>query len=180
MKDHILHRTQELPLPLEAVFPFFAAAENLERITPPELRFKILTPLPVEMRLATLLEYRLNLFGVPFRWRTGIAAWDPPNRFIDVQLRGPYALWVHTHTFTATEAGTLIDDRVRYRLPLPPAGEIAFPLVKRQLARIFSYRREAVQAALIGPGERRGATRPACGGWASTPRATRSSPRGRW
>ena len=152
--DHVLHTTLELPLPVEAVFPFFAAAANLERITPPELRFRILTPMPIEMQLGTLLEYRLSLFGVPFRWRTEIAAWDPPNRFVDVQLRGPYALWVHTHTFSATEAGTLIDDHVRYRLPLSPLGEVAFPLVRRQLARIFSYRRQAVQTALLGPGRR--------------------------
>ncbi|MFH0916294.1 MAG: SRPBCC family protein [bacterium] len=147
--DHILHRTLELPLPVEAVFPFFAAAENLERITPPELRFEILTPMPIEMRLGTLLEYRLSLFGLPFRWRTKIAAWDPPNCFVDVQLRGPYDLWLHTHTFAPTEAGTLMDDHVRYRLPLSPVGDVAFPLVKRQLARIFSYRQEAVRVALL-------------------------------
>ena len=149
--DHVLHTTLELPLPVEAVFPFFAAAVNLERITPPELHFEILTPMPIETRLGTLLDYRLSLFGVPFRWRTEIAAWDPPNRFVDVQLRGPYDLWIHTHTFSATEAGTRIDDQVRYRLPLSPLGDIAFPLVKRRLARVFSYRQQAVRAALLGP-----------------------------
>lgn len=154
---HTIHTHLELPLALEQVFPFFAAAENLERITPPELRFEILTPPPVEMRQGTLLEYRLSLFGMPFRWRTKIAVWDPPHRFVDVQLQGPYALWEHTHTFTSTgtgtqpEIGTLIDDRVRYRLPLSPLGEVAFPLVKRQLARIFSFRQEAVREALLGP-----------------------------
>jgi len=139
-----------LPLPLDAVFPFFAAAENLERITPPELRFKILTPMPVDMQLGTLLDYKLSLFGVSFRWHTKIAAWEPPRRFVDVQLRGPYALWAHTHTFEETESGTLVDDHVRYRLPLSPLGELAFPLVRRQLERIFTYRREAVRAALLG------------------------------
>ena len=115
--DHELHTTLELPLPVDEVFSFFAEAGNLHRITPPELRFEILTPLPLEMGRGTLLEYRLGLFGVPFRWRTRIAAWDPPHGFVDVQLSGPYAVWEHTHVFAATETGTLIDDRVRYRLP---------------------------------------------------------------
>jgi ligand-binding SRPBCC domain-containing protein len=106
--------------------------------------------MPLEMRLGALLDYRLSLFGVPFRWHTQITKWDPPNRFVDEQLRGPYARWVHTHTFTETERGTLIDDHVLYRLPLSPLGEMAFPIVRRQLARIFSYRQEAVRAALLG------------------------------
>jgi len=148
--DHVLHTTLELPLPMEDVFPFFAEAGNLQRITPPELGFEILTPQPVAMRRGTLLEYRLSLFGVPFRWRTEIAAWDPPHGFIDVQLSGPYAVWEHTHAFAPTEAGTLIDDQVRYRLPLSPLGDVAYPLVRRQLARIFAYRQRAVTAALLG------------------------------
>jgi len=148
--DHVLHTTLELPLPMEDVFPFFAEAGNLQRITPPELGFEILTPQPVAMRRGTLLEYRLSLFGVPFRWRTEIAAWDPPHGFIDVQLSGPYAVWEHTHAFAPTEAGTLIDDQVRYRLPLSPLGDVAYPLVRRQLARIFAHRQRAVTAALLG------------------------------
>ena len=138
-----------LPLPRAEVFAFFSDARNLERITPPELRFEILTPLPLEMRRGTLLEYRLGLFGIPFGWRTQIAAWDPPHGFIDVQLKGPYAIWEHTHAFAATETGTLIDDRVRYRLPLSPLGDVALPVVRRQLARIFAYRQEAVREALV-------------------------------
>jgi len=146
--DHELHTTLELPLPVDGVFAFFAEARNLERITPPELRFEILTPMPLEMERGTLLEYRLGLFGVPFRWRTRITAWDPPQGFIDVQLSGPYAVWEHTHVFAATPMGTLIDDHVRYRLPLSPLGDVAHPLVRRQLARIFAYRQQAVRAAL--------------------------------
>ena len=148
--DHELHTALELPLPIDEVFAFFAEAGNLQRITPPELRFEILTPLPLEMRRGTLLEYRLGLLGVPFRWRTEIAAWDPPHGFIDVQLSGPYAVWEHTHVFVPTDAGTLIDDRVRYRLPLSPLGDVAYPVVRRQLKRIFSYRQEAVGEALLG------------------------------
>jgi len=148
--EHQLHTTLELPLPIDEVFAFFAEAANLGRITPPELRFEILTPAPVHMRRGTLLDYRLGLFGIRFRWRTRIAAWDPPHGFIDVQVSGPYALWEHTHVFVATAAGTLIDDRVRYRLPLSPLGEIASPVVRRQLARIFAYRQDAVREALLG------------------------------
>ena len=147
--DHELHTTLELPVPIDDVFAFFAEAANLERITPPELRFEILTPLPAAMRRGTLLDYRLRLFGISFAWRTRIAAWDPPHGFVDVQLGGPYALWEHTHAFAATAGGTLIDDHVRYRLPLLPLGDVAYPLVRRQLARIFSYRRGAVRDALL-------------------------------
>jgi len=148
--DHHLRTSFELPVAIADAFAFFAEAGNLERITPPELRFEILTPMPVEMRRGTLLEYRLRLFGVRFLWHTRIAAWDPPHGFVDVQLSGPYAVWEHTHVFVPTETGTVIDDHVRYRLPLSPAGDLAAPVVARQLARIFAYRRRAVTAALLG------------------------------
>lgn len=147
--DHFLHATLELPLPLEVVFPFFAAATNLERVTPPELHFHILTPQPMEMRRGALVHYRLSLYGIPFHWLTEIAAWDPPHGFIDVQIRGPYGLWVHTHTFATTQTGTLIGDHVRYRLPLWPVGEVAHPPVQQELERIFTYRQQAMAAALL-------------------------------
>jgi len=147
--NHLLETDFHIPRPTEDVFAFFADAANLERITPPELRFRILTPLPIAMRTGALIEYQLQLLAIPFRWTTRITIWDPPFQFVDEQLRGPYAVWVHRHSFEADTAGTVIRDRVEYRLPLLPLGEIAYPVVRRQLERIFSYRQRAVQEALL-------------------------------
>jgi ligand-binding SRPBCC domain-containing protein len=143
---HILERRQRLAVPLEHAFELYSEARNLERITPPWLGFRVSTPAPIEMREGTLIEYRLKLHGLPVRWRTRIATWEPPLRFVDVQLRGPYALWEHTHTFERDgEQAVVIGDRVRYALPLGPLGEIAHAaFVARDLRRIFDYRASAV------------------------------------
>jgi hypothetical protein len=156
---HILERSQVVPLPRAQVFSFFADPRNLESITPAFLRFSIIPPVPTYLDVDSRIDYGLSLFGVPFRWRTRIAAWQPGLRFVDVQERGPYALWHHTHTFAEVEGGTCVTDRVEYRLPLGALGEIAHPLmVCRTLARIFDHRQERV-AALLGaaPGSRRAA-----------------------
>jgi ligand-binding SRPBCC domain-containing protein len=147
-----LETALELPLPIETVFGFFAEPANLERITPPELRFRIVTPPSKPIRVGTRIQYRLRLFGVPFGWTTLISEWDPPHGFRDEQLRGPYAVWEHTHLFEPTPDGTRIRDRVRYRLPLWPVGEMVYPVVRAQLQRIFKYRQAAVRAALLGSG----------------------------
>ncbi|MGI8622701.1 MAG: SRPBCC family protein [Solirubrobacteraceae bacterium] len=143
---HTLRRQQRLDGTPEDVFGFFADAGNLEAITPPWLHFEIVTPHPVEMGRGTLLEYALRLHGLPIDWLTRIEVWEPGVRFVDQQLRGPYALWHHTHEFEATgDGGTLMRDTVRYALPGGPLGELAHGLVvRRDLARIFDFRRAEV------------------------------------
>lgn len=135
--------------PVEAAFDFFADATNLEAITPPELRFRITSPLPIEMRVGALIEYQLTLYGVPFRWLTEIAVWEPGVRFVDQQIRGPFRVWHHEHRFEALDGGrTRIRDEVTYVLPLEPPGRLAHALVRRQLDRIFDYRSERVPELL--------------------------------
>ena len=147
----VLERTQLVPRPRGEVFAFFADARNLEAITPGFLHFEILPPVPSRLESGSIIDYRLSLAGVPFRWRTRIEEWQAGRRFVDLQLRGPYALWHHTHTFDDAPGGTRMVDRVRYRLPLGPLGALAHRLfVRRTLDRIFDHRGERI-AALLGP-----------------------------
>ena len=150
MSVHVLERRQRLPVPAERAFAFFADAHNLEAITPPWLRFRVLTPGAIEMRPGALIEYRLRLHGIPLSWLTRIEVWEPPHRFVDVQLNGPYALWEHTHTFAPDGAdAVVISDRVRYALPLGRLGELARRLfVRRDLDRIFDHRMRAIAGRL--------------------------------
>lgn len=136
--------------PPDRVFPFFAAAENLQELTPPWLHFEILTPTPLPMRAGLLIDYRIRLRGLPMRWRTHIATFEPDTRFVDEQIRGPYRRWHHEHTFVARDGGTLCGDRVTYR---PPLGGLLHDLfVAPELRKIFAYRREKMLERFGGAG----------------------------
>jgi ligand-binding SRPBCC domain-containing protein len=146
---HILERSQRVELPIERAFEFYGDARNLEAITPPWLGFSV-TSAPLVVCEGARIEYRLKLHGVPVRWRTRIESWEPPHRFVDVQVSGPYDIWEHTHLFEADgENATVLRDQVRYALPLGPLGGLAHRLfVRRDVERIFDFRRDAVAARL--------------------------------
>ena len=149
MRVYRLETEQLLPVPTAEAFAFFADALNLEAITPPWLHFTVMTPRPIAMGRGTQIEYRLRLHSVPLRWLARIEFWQPGRGFADIQLRGPYRVWHHTHRFLPHEGGTVMRDVVRYALPLGPLGRFARALlVRRDLERIFAFRREAVATCL--------------------------------
>ena len=149
MNVHRLEREQYIDRPLGDVFDFFAEAHNLERITPPWLSFQVLTPDPIEMGVGALIDYRLRVHGLPLRWTSRIEDWEPGRSFVDRQLRGPYGLWHHRHTFAQRGGGTVVRDEVDYAMPFGAVGDLAHPLfVRRDLERIFTYRHEAVPRLL--------------------------------
>ena len=146
-----------LPRPLRDVFPYFAEARNLEKLTPPWLRFEVLTPVPVEMAAGARIDYRLRLRGIPIRWQSEITAWEPPTRFVDEQRRGPYRLWIHEHRFEERDGMTVAEDFVRYAIP---GGSLVHRLfVRRDVERIFEYRRDRMRLTF---GAARGMDRREC------------------
>jgi ligand-binding SRPBCC domain-containing protein len=149
---YVLRTSLWLPVPRDEAFAFFAEAENLGRITPPEMHFRIRSALPIAMQEGALIDYTIRLWGLPMRWRTRIARWQPPDEFVDEQLAGPYAVWIHTHTFRDEGRGTAIDDTVEYALPFGPLGRIAQPVIRRQLSRIFAFRQRMVEELLVRRG----------------------------
>jgi len=145
-RDFHLHRELWLPRPRDEVFAFFADARNLEQITPGFLRFQMLTPGPVDMRVGARIEYRIRLRGLPLRWESEITAWEPGARFVDEQRRGPYRRWVHEHHFAERDGGTLVTDDVRYAVP---GGRLVNRLfVQPDLERIFDYRHAKMREIL--------------------------------
>ncbi len=149
---YLLEQTQDIARPGDEVFAFFSDAQHLDTLTPDFLHFRILTPLPIVLQAGTLIDYSLQLFRVPFRWRTRIEVFEPPSRFIDTQIRGPYRLWRHLHTFQSIPGGTRVYDRVEYALPLGPFGRLTQRLLVRDLLEdIFTYRRQRLAAFFAAP-----------------------------
>jgi ligand-binding SRPBCC domain-containing protein len=147
---YTLQRETFLPLPLAEVFEFFSRARNLEAITPAFLRFQVLTPEPIVMRPGAEIEYLLRVRGFPVHWKTVIETWNPPHEFSDVQARGPYKMWHHTHRFREGEGGTWMEDIVRYALPFGPLGRVAHWLqVRRDVEGIFDYRAKKIEELLL-------------------------------
>jgi ligand-binding SRPBCC domain-containing protein len=145
--EHILERITRIPGPIAEVFPFFADARNLVRITPPHMGFHIVSEHSLEMRQNLMIEYKLCIAGLPLRWRSLISEWNPPHCFVDEQIQGPYAQWIHRHEFKADGEDTVMTDVVRYRLPFGILGHMALPFVKAQLRDIFDYRESAIRRA---------------------------------
>jgi ligand-binding SRPBCC domain-containing protein len=142
---YVLEREQVVASPRAAVFAFFADAANLERMSPPSLRFRILTALPIAMRAGTVIDYKLSLLGLGFKWRTVIDTFEPEARFVDVQRAGPYRSWRHTHEFADVPNGTRVRDHVEYEMPFGILGRAVRSIfVERQLQRIFDFRAEAM------------------------------------
>jgi ligand-binding SRPBCC domain-containing protein len=150
MKVRVLERTQVVPRPIDEAFRFFSDPRNLERLTPAFLQFKFLSPPPETVQAGSEIDYQIRLYGVPVHWRTRIEVVDAPHKFVDVQEKGPYALWRHSHSFRDLGDGTTeMKDRVEYAMPLGPLGEIAYRLfVARSLAQIFEYRERELAAIM--------------------------------
>jgi ligand-binding SRPBCC domain-containing protein len=143
MKTRTYETEVWLPRPREEVFAFFSDAANLDAITPPWVKFRTITPGPIEMRVGTVIDHRLKIHGVPIRWRSKITAWEPPARFVDEQVRGPYRVWIHEHLFEERDVGTLVRDHVRYAAPFDFLTDRFF--VRPDVERIFHYRTECLK-----------------------------------
>jgi ligand-binding SRPBCC domain-containing protein len=146
MQTRILERTTIINRPCSEVFDFFSKAENLNKITPPDLNFKIMTDGSIEMKKGTLINYRIKIWGIPLQWQTLISEWNPPHSFADMQLKGPYSKWIHKHSFQEKDGQTIMHDKVEYRA----RGWIFEPmleylLVKRKLKKIFDYRQKSCE-----------------------------------
>ena len=145
-----LEAAQFLPQPRDRVFQFFSDAFQLEKLTPGWLEFSVLTPSPIDIEAGTLVDYRLELHGIPIRWRSLISAWEPPRRFVDRQMRGPYRRWQHEHVFESVDGGTLCRDIVDYDVI---GGRLVHALfVRPDLLQIFAFRHDKLSSIFGGSG----------------------------
>ncbi|MFL6590269.1 MAG: SRPBCC family protein [Chthoniobacterales bacterium] len=143
MRIRIFNGELWVPRPRDDVFSFFADVANLDAITPPWLRFQTVTPAPIAMGIGTVIDHKLRVRGMPMRWRSKITVWDPPERFVDEQVRGPYRLWRHEHEFEERNGGTLVRDRVQYAVRFDfLVHEL---LVRRDVEKIFAYRTDCLR-----------------------------------
>ena len=150
MADYIRESRLWIARSPDVVFAFFADPSAVVALTPARLALRLATP-PGTIEAGTVLDYRLRWLGVPLSWRAFIREYDPPYRFVDVQVRGPYARWEHRHVFVADSGGTWMEDRVTYRLPFGPLGRLAHAfVVGRQLDALWGYRERRI-AELLGP-----------------------------
>ena len=148
MPDHVMESRLWLARRRPDVFAFVADPANLARVMPPSSHVRLLTP-GVRMDAGAVLDFRMAWLGLPLRWRMFIREWDPPYRFVDVQVNGPYARWEHRHRLLEDGEGTWLEDRVTYRLPGGPLGRAAHAvLVGRQLRAAWAFRRERLIALL--------------------------------
>lgn len=140
MTTRVCEREVWIPAPIEEVFAFFSDAHNLEKLTPPYLKFNVLTPHPIKMQKGALIDYKLSLRGLPMTWKTEITDWVPGVMFADNQLKGPYKKWYHTHRFESKDGGTLMKDRIEYIIPGGFLEPLIYPFVKKDVESIFDFR----------------------------------------
>lgn len=152
MAVYYYNAEQFLPISIQKAWDFFSSAKNLAIITPPEMQFNILTKFDdAEIYEGMLIEYKLKpLLGIPVYWKTEICKVDKPYLFTDKELKGPYKIWEHTHTFIEKENGVLMKDQVKYELPFGILGQIAHTLlVRKKIENIFKYREKVLKKLFI-------------------------------
>ena len=149
MKLNEINSEQFINIKIQNVFDFFSKPENLQEITPKRLGFNIITPGPIEMEKGTVIDYYIKISYIPIRWRTIITNYNPPYKFVDQQIKGPYSFWHHTHTFSKLNGGTLIKDNIKYLVPFGIIGKIINKIwIKRDLENIFDYRKNKIKILL--------------------------------
>lgn len=154
MAQHVLERSQFLPIALDQAWEFFSSPRNLAVITPPAMGFLVHEPFDDRpAHTGQRITYTVRpILRIPLTWVTLIDEVDAPHHFIDTQLKGPYKRWWHKHTFTAVHGGTMMQDRVEYELPFGPLGELAHGIfVRQQLKAIFEFRNRTLERLFPTP-----------------------------